>query len=218
MGKNTSIYLDYNATTPTDPRVLDYMLPYYKDKFGNAEPNESGKGFHFEDKIVGGAIPREYISSVSKGIEEAIKNGVVAGYPIEDVRVELIDGSYHDVDSSEMAFKIAGSMAIQEACRKAKPVLMEPIMKVEVIVPEEYLGDVMGDINSRRGNVQGMDQRNDAQVINSHVPLSKMFGYVTDLRSLTQGRAVFHMEFVEFKQVPASVETEIVEKVHGKAS
>ena len=110
-----------------------------------AEPNESGKGFHFEDKIVGGAIPREYISSVSKGIEEAIKNGVVAGYPIEDVRVELIDGSYHDVDSSEMAFKIAGSMAIQEACRKAKPVLMEPIMKVEVIVPEEYLGDVMGD-------------------------------------------------------------------------
>ncbi|MAD52040.1 MAG: elongation factor G [Candidatus Marinimicrobia bacterium] len=184
----------------------------------NAEPNESGKGFHFEDKIVGGAIPREYISSVSKGIEEAIKNGVVAGYPIEDVRVELIDGSYHDVDSSEMAFKIAGSMAIQEACRKAKPVLMEPIMKVEVIVPEEYLGDVMGDINSRRGNVQGMDQRNDAQVINSHVPLSKMFGYVTDLRSLTQGRAVFHMEFVEFKQVPASVETEIVEKVHGKAS
>jgi elongation factor G len=184
----------------------------------NAEPNESGKGFHFEDKIVGGAIPREYISSVSKGIEEAIKNGVVAGYPIEDVRVELIDGSYHDVDSSEMAFKIAGSMAIQEACRKAKPVLMEPIMKVEVIVPEEYLGDVMGDINSRRGNVQGMDQRNEAQVINSHVPLSKMFGYVTDLRSLTQGRAVFHMEFVEFKQVPASVETEIIEKVHGKAS
>ena len=179
----------------------------------NAEPNESGKGFHFEDKIVGGAIPREYISSVSKGIEEAIKNGVVAGYPIEDVRVELIDGSYHDVDSSEMAFKIAGSMAIQEACRKAKPVLMEPIMKVEVIVPEEYLGDVMGDINSRRGNVQGMDQRNEAQVINSHVPLSKMFGYVTDLRSLTQGRAVFHMEFVEFKQVPASVETEIIEKV-----
>ncbi len=184
----------------------------------NAEPNESGKGYHFEDKIVGGSIPREYISSVSKGMEEAIKNGVVAGYPIEDVRVELIDGSYHDVDSSEMAFKIAGSMAIQEACRKAKPVIMEPIMKVEVIVPEKYLGDVMGDINSRRGNVQGMDQRNEAQVINAHVPLSKMFGYVTDLRSLTQGRAVFHMEFVEFKQVPASVETEIVEKVHGKAS
>ncbi len=184
----------------------------------NIEPNESGKGYHFENKIVGGSIPREYIPSVSKGMEEAIKNGVIAGYPIEDVRVELIDGSYHDVDSSEMAFKIAGSMAIQEACRRASPVLMEPIMKVEVIVPGEYLGDVMGDINSRRGNVLGMDQRKDAQVINAHVPLSKMFGYVTDLRSLTQGRAVFHMEFAEFKKVPASVETEIIEKVHGKAS
>jgi elongation factor G len=184
----------------------------------NIEPNESGKGYHFENKIVGGSIPREYIPSVSKGMEEAIKNGVIAGYPIEDVRVELIDGSYHDVDSSEMAFKIAGSMAIQEACRRASPVLMEPIMKVEVIVPSEYLGDVMGDINSRRGNVLGMDQRKDAQVINAHVPLSKMFGYVTDLRSLTQGRAVFHMEFAEFKKVPESVETEIIEKVHGKAS
>jgi elongation factor G len=184
----------------------------------NIEPNESGKGYHFENKIVGGSIPREYIPSVSKGMEEAIKNGVIAGYPIEDVRVELIDGSYHDVDSSEMAFKIAGSMAIQEACRKASPVLMEPIMKVEVIVPDEYLGDVMGDINSRRGNVLGMNQRKDAQVINAHVPLSKMFGYVTDLRSLTQGRAVFHMEFAEFKKVPESVETEIIEKVHGKAS
>lgn len=184
----------------------------------NIEPNESGKGYHFENKIVGGSIPREYIPSVSKGMEEAIKNGVIAGYPIEDVRVELIDGSYHDVDSSEMAFKIAGSMAIQEACRKASPVLMEPIMKVEVIVPGEYLGDVMGDINSRRGNVLGMNQRKDAQVINAHVPLSKMFGYVTDLRSLTQGRAVFHMEFAEFKKVPESVETEIIEKVHGKAS
>ncbi len=184
----------------------------------NAEPNEQGKGFHFNNKIVGGVIPREYIPSISKGIEEALKNGIVAGYPLEDVRVELIFGSYHDVDSSEMAFKIAGSMAIQEACRKAKPVLMEPIMQVEVIVPEEYLGDVIGDINSRRGNVQGMSQRNDAQVINAQVPLSSMFGYVTDLRSLTQGRAIFNMEFAEYKQVPASVETEIVEKIHGRAS
>jgi len=182
------------------------------------EPNEEGAGYEFVNEIVGGVIPREYIPSVSKGMEEAIKNGVIAGYPIEDVRVELIDGSYHDVDSSEMAFKIAGSMAIQDACKKAKPVLMEPIMKVEVIVPDEYLGDVMGDINSRRGNVQGMDQRKDAQVINANVPLSKMFGYVTDLRSLTQGRAVFHMEFSDYKQVPASVEAEIIEKVHGKAS
>ncbi len=184
----------------------------------NVEPNESGKGYHFQNKIVGGVIPKEYITAVSKGIKEAIKNGIVAGYPIEDVRVELINGSYHDVDSSEMAFKIAGSMAIQEACKKAKPVLMEPIMWVEVIVPGEYLGDVIGDINARRGNVQSMVQRKDAQVINAHVPLSKMFGYVTDLRSLTQGRAVFHMDFVEYKQVPTSVEADIVEKVHGKAS
>ena len=208
-------------------RVEDVEMKFIRQSGGrgqyghvviNAEPNEAGKGYHFDNKIVGGAIPREYIPSVNKGIEEAIKNDVVAGYPIEDVRVELIDGSYHDVDSSEMAFKIAGSMAIQEACRKAKPVLMEPIMKVEVIVPDEYLGDVMGDINSRRGNVQRMGQRKEAQVINAHVPLIKMFGYVTDLRSLTQGRAVFNMEFAEFKQVPASVEAEILEKIHGKAS
>jgi len=184
----------------------------------NVEPNESGKGYHFENKIVGGVIPREYIPSVDKGIQEALKNGVIAGYPIEDVRVELIFGSYHDVDSSEMAFKIAGSMAIQEACKKASPKLMEPIMRVEVIVPDEYLGDVMGDLNSRRGKIDGMEQRNQAQVVNSFVPLSNMFGYVTDLRSLTQGRAVFHMDFAKYQQVPGSVETEILEKVHGKVS
>ena len=163
-------------------------------------------------------IPKEYIPSVDKGIQEALKNGIVAGYPIEDVRVELIFGSYHDVDSSEMAFKIAGSMAIQEACKKAKPKLMEPIMRVEVIVPDEYLGDVMGDLNSRRGKIDGMEQRKEAQVVNAYVPLSSMFGYVTDLRSLTQGRAVFHMDFAKYQQVPASVESEILEKVHGKVS
>ena len=184
----------------------------------NVEPNESGKGYHFENKIVGGVIPREYIPSVDKGMQEALKNGVVAGYPIEDVRVELIFGSYHDVDSSEMAFKIAGSMAIQEACKKASPKLMEPIMRVEVIVPDEYLGDVMGDLNSRRGKIEGMEQRKEAQVVAAYVPLSNMFGYVTDLRSITQGRAVFHMEFAKYQQVPASVETEILEKVHGKVS
>lgn len=184
----------------------------------NVEPNEAGKGYHFEDKIVGGVIPREYISPVSDGIQDAIKNGVLAGYPIEDVRVELVYGSYHDVDSSEMAFKIAGSMAIQEACKKAGPVLMEPMMKVEVVVPEEYLGDVMGDINSRRGNIESMGQRKDAHVLNAIVPLSKMFGYATDLRSITQGRAVFHMEFSNFKEVPNSVKEEIIEQVHGKAS
>ncbi len=182
----------------------------------NVEPNESGKGYHFDNKIVGGVIPREYIPSVDQGIQEALKNGVVAGYPIEDVRVELTFGSYHDVDSSEMAFKIAGSMAIQDACKKAAPKLMEPIMRVEVIVPDEYLGDVMGDLNSRRGKIEGMEQRNEAQTVAAFVPLSNMFGYVTDLRSITQGRAVFHMEFAKYQQVPSSIETEILEKVKGK--
>ena len=184
----------------------------------NVEPNEPGKGYHFENKIVGGVIPREYIPSVDAGMKEAIKNGVIAGYPIEDIRVELIYGSYHDVDSSEMAFKIAGSMAIKDACKKASPKLMEPIMKVEVIVPDEYLGDVMGDISSRRGKIEGMEQRNQAQVVRAFVPLSNMFGYVTDLRSITQGRAVYHMEFAKYQQVPASIETEILEKIHGKVS
>ena len=184
----------------------------------NVEPNEVGKGYHFEDKIVGGAIPREYIQPTNQGMREAIKNGVLAGYPIEDIRVELVYGSYHDVDSSEMAFKIAGSMAIQEACKKAGPVLMEPMMKVEVVVPEEYLGDVMGDINSRRGNIEKMGQRKDAHVLNAVVPLARMFGYATYLRSITQGRAVFHMEFSNFKQVPSSVKEDIIEMVHGKAS
>ena len=184
----------------------------------NVAPNGPGKGYHFENKIVGGVIPREYIPSVDAGIQEALKNGIVAGYPLEDIRVELIFGSYHDVDSSEIAFKIAGSMAIQDACRKANPKLMEPVMKVEVIVPDEYLGDVMGDLNSRRGKIEGMDQRKQAQVIKADVPLSNMFGYVTDLRSITQGRAVYHMEFSKYQQVPASIESEILEKVHGKVS
>ena len=184
----------------------------------NVEPNGPGKGYHFENKIVGGVIPREYIPSVDAGIKEALKNGVIAGYPIEDVRVELTYGSYHDVDSSEMAFKIAGSMAIQDACKKAGAKLMEPIMKVEVIVPDEYLGDVMGDLNSRRGKIEGMEQRKEAQVVKSFVPLSSMFGYVTDLRSITQGRAVFHMEFARYNKVPSSIESEILEKVHAKVS
>ena len=182
----------------------------------NVEPNEPGKGYHFENKIVGGVIPKEYIPSVDKGMQEALKNGVIAGYPIEDIRIELVFGSYHDVDSSEMAFKIAGSMAIQDACKKAIPKLMEPIMEVEVVTPDEYLGDVMGDISSRRGKIDGMSQRNEAQVIKANVPLSNMFGYVTDLRSITQGRAVFHMQFSHYHQVPTSVEAEIMEKVHGK--
>ena len=184
----------------------------------NVEPNEPGKGYHFENKIVGGVIPREYIPSVDSGIKGALKNGVIAGYPIEDIRVELVFGSYHEVDSSDMAFKIAGSMAIQEACKKAGPKLMEPIMRVEVIVLDEYLGDVMGDLNSRRGKIEGMEQRKEAQVVRALVPLSSMFGYVTDLRSITQGRAVFHMDFAQYQQVPTSIETEILEKIHGKVS
>lgn len=184
----------------------------------NIEPNEPGKGYHFENKIVGGVIPREYIPAVNKGIQEGLKNGILVGYPIQDIRVELIFGSYHEVDSSEIAFKVAGSMAIKEACRKAGPVLMEPIMNVEIVTPEEYLGDVMGDINSRRGKVVTMGQRRDAQVISATVPLSQMFGYATDLRSITQGRAVFHMEFSHHQQVPASIQADLIERIHGNAS
>jgi len=191
-----------------------------KGQFGHVfirvEPNEPGKGYHFESKIVGGAIPREYIPAVDKGIKDALQNGVLAGYPLKDVRVELYDGNYHEVDSSEMAFKIAGSMAIQEACKKASPVLMEPMMAVEVVVPEEYLGDVMSDLNSRRGKIEGMNPRKDAQVVSAFVPLSKMFGYATDLRSLTQGRAVYTMQFDHYAGVPASVAEKILEKIQGR--
>ena len=181
----------------------------------NVEPNEPGKGYHFINKIVGGVIPREFIPAVDKGIQEGIQNGVLAGFPLEDVRVELIFGSYHNVDSSEIAFKIAGSMAAKEACKKAKPILKEPIMKVEITTPDEYLGDVVGDINSRRGKIESMDQRKNLQIITANVPLSRMFGYATSLRSLTQGRAVFHMEFSKFMQVPASIQEEIIEQVAG---
>jgi elongation factor G len=180
-------------------------------------PNESGKGYHFENNIVGGAVPKDYISSVDRGILEALRNGILAGYPMEDIRVELIDGSYHEVDSSELAFKIAGSMAVQEACRRAKPALLEPYMKVEIVLPEQYLGDVMSDLSSRRGEIQGTNHRKDAVVINAMVPLSDMFGYATALRSVTQGRAVFSMEFEKYQTVPKSISEKIIEKVHGKA-
>jgi len=181
----------------------------------NVEPSESGKGYCFINKIVGGAIPREFISAVDKGIQEGLQNGILAGFPIEDVSVELIFGSYHDVDSSEIAFKIAGSMAVKEACKKANPILKEPIMKVEITTPNEYLGDVVGDINSRRGKIESMDQRKNLQAIMANVPLAQMFGYATVLRSLTQGRAVFHMDFSEFKKVPARIQEEIIEQVSG---
>jgi len=182
------------------------------------EPNDPGKGYHFDNKIVGGAVPKDYIPSVDRGIQEALRNGVLAGYPIEDVRVELIDGSYHEVDSSELAFKIAGSMAVQEACGRAKPVLLEPSMRVEVVLPEQYLGDVMSDLSSRRGEILGTDYRKDAVVISAMVPLSDMFGYATDLRSITQGRAVFSMEFEKYQTVPKSTSEKIIEKVYGKVA
>jgi elongation factor G len=175
-------------------------------------PNEPGKGYEFEDNIVGGVIPKEYIKPVSEGIAEAMKNGAVAGYPMEDVKVRLFDGSFHAVDSSEMAFKIAGSIGFQAAVKKADPTIMEPMMDVEVVVPEEYLGDVIGDLNSRRGRVAGITPRQDAQVISSTVPLSEMFGYATNLRSMTQGRAIYSMQFDHYEEVPNSIKEKIVEK------
>ena len=180
------------------------------------EPNEKGKGFIFENKIVGGAVPKEYIKPVEEGIEEAMKNGVLAGYPVEDVKVTLFDGSYHEVDSSEMAFKIAASIAFKEGALKAGPVILEPIMKVEVTTPDEYMGDIMGDLSSRRGKIEGMTQRADAQVIRALVPLAEMFGYATSMRSMTQGRAIYSMEFSHYEEVPKSISDQIVEKFKGK--
>jgi elongation factor G len=181
-------------------------------------PNEKGKGFEFENDIVGGVIPKEYIRPVEQGIVEATRNGVLAGYPVVDIKIRLFDGSFHEVDSSEMAFKIAGSMAFKEAARKADPVILEPIMGVEVVTPEEYMGDVMGDLNSRRGRISGMAPRKDAQVIRAMVPLSEMFGYSTVLRSMTQGRAIYTMELSHYDETPRSVADQIIEKIKGKVS
>lgn len=179
------------------------------------QPLEPGTGFQFESKIVGGAIPREYIAPIQAGIEESMKNGVYAGFPLVDIKATVVDGSYHDVDSSEMAFKIAGSMALKAAAEKCRPALLEPIMKVEVTVPEEYMGDVMGDLNSRRGRIEGMDSRFGAQIIRAKVPLSEMFGYSTTLRSRTQGRGVYSMEISHYEEVPKSIAEEIVAKNKG---
>lgn len=176
------------------------------------EPQEPGKGYEFVNKIVGGVIPREYIPAVDKGIKEALTSGTLAGYPVVDVKVELIDGSYHEVDSSEMAFKIAGSMAFKEACKKANPVILEPIMKTEVVVPEEYMGDVIGDLNSRRGKISSMDSKNKVQHIRANVPLAEMFGYSTTLRSLTQGRGNYSMEPSHYEEVPKQIADKILEK------
>jgi elongation factor G len=179
------------------------------------EPGQPGTGFVFEDKVVGGTIPREYIGPVEQGVKEALENGVLAGYPMVDVKVELVDGSYHDVDSSEMAFKIAGSMAVKEAARQAHPVLLEPVMDVEVVTPSDYMGEVMGDLSSRRGKIGGMTQRSDAHVVAASVPLSEMFGYSTTLRSMSQGRAIYSMQFSHYQEVPKTKAEEIVAKVKG---
>src|SRR5207248_2837669 len=183
----------------------------YGDAVINLLPQHPGEGYEFVDKIVGGKIPKEYIPAVDQGIQEAMSSGILAGYPVVDVKIELIDGSYHDVDSSERAFKIAGSMAFKEAMKRAKPKLLEPVMAVEVVTPEEYLGDVMGNLNSRRGRVEGMQPVGNGQLIKASVPLSEMFGYATDLRSMTQGRAEFTMQFDRYEEVPQSVAGELID-------
>src|SRR5437899_5382457 len=207
------------AYKETLTRQADGEMKYAKQTGGRGQyghvkihlyPGEPGTGYIFEDEIVGGSIPREFIKPVNEGIREALTRGVLAGYPIDDVRVELYDGSYHDVDSSEMAFKIAGSMAFQDAAKKAKPVLLEPVMRVEVVVPKDYMGDVMGNLSSRRGQIQSQEDRGGTQIISARVPLSEMFGYATDLRSRTQGRATYSMHFDRYEQAPPHVSEEVV--------
>jgi len=185
----------------------------YGHVFLKIEPLESGEGYEFIDSIVGGAIPKEFIQAVDKGIQDQMQNGVIAGYPVVDVRVTLFDGSFHDVDSSEMAFKIAASIAFKDGTDKAKPILLEPIMNVEVVTPEDYMGDVMGDINRRRGMPQGMEDSPAGKIIRAEVPLAEMFGYATDLRSMTQGRAVYSMEFFKYNGVPKNILDVITNKL-----
>jgi elongation factor G len=179
------------------------------------EPQQPGTGYEFIDAIKGGVVPKEYIPAVNKGIQEQMKNGVIAGYPIEDIKITLFDGSYHDVDSSEMSFKVAGSLAFKQGALNADPVLLEPIMAVEVVTPEENMGDVMGDLNRRRGIVGGMDDSALGKKITAEVPLSEMFGYSTDLRSATQGRATYTMEFLKYSEAPSSVSEGIIKKAQG---
>jgi elongation factor G len=187
----------------------------YGDVYLEVEPNP-GKGYEFENEIVGAAIPKEYIPAIEKGIREALDTGVLAGYPVVDIKILLTDGSYHDVDSSEIAFKIAASMAFKEACRKAKPVLLEPVMDVEVVTPEEYMGAIVGDLNSRRGRIVSMEAGRGSQVIRAQVPLATMFGYATEMRSMTQGRATYTMQFARYEEVPPSIAEEVMAKVAGK--
>jgi elongation factor G len=207
-------------TRPADGEMKYAKQTGGRGQYGHAKihlfPGEPGTGYVFENDITGGSIPKEFIKPIDEGIKEALTRGILAGYPIDDVRIVLYDGSYHDVDSSEMAFKIAGSMAFQDAAKKARPVLLEPIMRVEVVVPKEHLGSVMGDLSSRRGQIQSQEDRGGTQIINARVPLSEMFGYATDLRSSTQGRATYSMHFDRYEQAPNHVSEEVVARVQGK--
>jgi elongation factor G len=208
-------------TRPADGEMKYAKQTGGRGQYGHAKihlyPGEPGSGFVFENEIKGGAIPKEFIKPIQEGIREALTRGVLAGYPVDDVRVELYDGSYHEVDSSEMAFKIAGSMAFQDAAKKAKPVLLEPVMRVEVVVPKEHMGDVIGNLSGRRGHIQSQEDRGGTQIINARVPLAEMFGYATDLRSRTQGRATYSMHFDRYEPAPANVSEEVVARVQGKA-
>jgi len=218
VGKPQVAYKE-TLTRPADGEMKYAKQTGGRGQYGHVKihlyPGEPGSGYIFENEIVGAAIPKEFIKPVDEGIKEALTRGVLAGYPIDDVRIELYDGSFHDVDSSEMAFKIAGSMAFQDAAKKAKPVLLEPVMRVEVVVPKDYLGDVMGDLASRRGRIQSQEDRGGTQIINARVPLSEMFGYATDLRSRTQGRATYSMHFDRYEQAPQNVSEEVVARIQG---
>src|SRR5579872_5806519 len=219
VGKPQVAYKE-TLTRPADGEMKYAKQTGGRGQYGHVKihlfPGEPGSGYVFENEIVGGAIPKEFIKPVDEGIKEALTRGVLAGYPVDDVRIELYDGSFHDVDSSEMAFKIAGSMAFQDAAKKAKPVLLEPMMRVEVVVPKEHMGDVMGNLSSRRGQIQSQEDRGGTQIINARVPLSEMFGYATDLRSRTQGRATYSMHFDRYEQAPNNVSEEVVARVQGK--
>jgi elongation factor G len=219
VGKPQVAYKE-TLTRPADGEMKYAKQTGGRGQYGHAKihlyPGEPGTGYIFENKIVGGAIPKEFIKPIDQGIKEALTRGVLAGYPVDDVRIELYDGSYHDVDSSEMAFKIAGSMAFQDAAKKAKPVLLEPVMRVEVVVPKEHMGDVMGNLSSRRGAIQSQEDRGGTQIIQARVPLSEMFGYATDLRSRTQGRATYSMHFDRYEPAPSNVSEEVVAKAQGR--
>jgi elongation factor G len=218
VGKPQVAYKE-TLTRPSDGEMKYAKQTGGRGQYGHVKihlyPGEPGTGYIFENKVTQGSIPKEFIKPVDEGIKEALTRGVLAGYPIDDVKIELYDGSYHDVDSSEMAFKIAGSMAFQDAAKKAKPVLLEPVMKVEVVVPKDYMGDVMGDLASRRGRIQQQEDRGGTQIINARVPLSEMFGYATDLRSRTQGRATYSMHFERYEQAPNNVSEEVVARIQG---